>query len=95
MISTHIPYHVGMHGRFFATRAKGAEIRATVEAALARFPDEWGLALDLGGVEAMSGGFADELVAALTARHGERITVVRANDDVAETIALAVRRRAA
>lgn len=93
MIDTHIPYHVGMHGAFYATRATGADIRLAVEAALAKLPAEWGIVLDFGGVEAMTGGFADELVAVLTVRHGERITVTGANPDVAETIALAIARR--
>lgn len=86
-------FSVAEHGKWLGTRRLAATIRDLVEAQLTRLDDGEQLALDFTDVEAVTGAFADELVAELCARHGRRITTAGANEEVAETIGLAMSRR--
>lgn len=79
------PYRIAPWGRWLATRARAAEIRAAAEAAAP-------VTLDFADVEAITGGVADELVATLAAA-GRQVDVTGANEDVADTIRLALSRR--
>lgn len=88
-----VQIEVSQFGKFFATRHRAAEIRTIVEQVLAAEPDD-ALLLDFEGVEAVTGGFADELVAQLRHRHGNRICWDGANESVADTILEALARRA-
>jgi len=76
--------------RFFATRAFARLVRARIE----QTPDVnvAGVALDFTDVEAITVGFADELVAVLADR-GLLLAVYGANPDVADAIGTALDRR--
>lgn len=87
-------FPVGEHGRFFATRAYAGTLRGLVTDQLAGLPAGEPLELDFAGVLAITGAFADELVAGLVVEYGPRVTVAGADEDVAETIAVALGRRA-
>lgn len=86
-------YRVAQHGTFFATRESGRRVRAEVERQLDMLPGGPGVVLDFAGVEAITGGFADELVANLVVVHGRRITWTGTNKDVRETVERAIERR--
>lgn len=86
-------FAVAEHGQWLATRAHAQHLRDLVEEQLAELSDGEQLRLDFDGVEAVTGAFADELVAALVAEHGLRVTAVNSNPDVTETIDLALSRR--
>ncbi len=51
------------------------------------------LVIDFTDVEACTGGFADELVAAMVVEHADRVVVVGANTEVTETVRVALQRR--
>lgn len=89
-----VEYQVVQHGAFLATRHVGQQARNAVEALLAVVGAGERVTLDFIGVEAVTGAFADELVARLIQEHGTRIVVMGANVDVAETVQLALSRRA-
>lgn len=74
-------------GVFHATRAHAQQIRAVVEAE----PDRT-TSIDFAGVEAITISFADELLAKLAAS-GRWLRLSNANEEVAETIETALRRR--
>lgn len=96
------PVRVVMAERFgdlLAGRAKGAEARQAIEReALALGPTD-PVVLDFHGVEAVSVPFAEECIGALLYGHAgghwdeHPIVAVNANEDVAETIAAALRQR--
>lgn len=94
LMSAPIAYPIAIHGTWFATRQRAAEIRAIVEHALTQRADRT-VILDFTDVEAITGGFADELVAKLLAEHGDRVTVTAANEDIAAVIQLVLSRRTA
>ena len=77
------------HGRFFATRERGRQIREGIEASSS--PAD-ALVLDFLGVEAITGSFGDELVGKL-ASGGYGLTVEGVADDVRETIETVLKRR--
>jgi hypothetical protein len=77
---------------FFATRAYAARIRAMADVMLAGAER---LVVDFTGVEAITGQFADELVAQLKVRYGPRVVTVGMNEYVADTVGLAIKRRVA
>lgn len=72
---------------FYATRYRAGCVRDKIEAMA---PDR-AVTLSFAGVQAITGTFADELVCGLTAA-GWQVTVEGANEDVADTIQLAMRR---
>lgn len=88
-------YNVGTSGSFLATRASGRRIREEVEALLA----QTSVVLDFSRVQAITVGFADELVgklfsARVDGQFADRgIGIETANDDVWETIQTALARR--
>ncbi len=79
--------------RFLATRALAARIRDQIEAELASTNRVERVFLDLSHIEATTGGFMDELLGELVARHGARFVIVGANGFVAETIGTVMERR--
>lgn len=81
-----VRYAVGEWGVYFGTRAHAAEIRLDVGRRTTS-----AVLLDFTGVQAMTGAFADELVAELAA--GRPVEVTGANEYVAETIRFAAARR--
>jgi hypothetical protein len=85
------PYRVADHGAFLATREAGRRAREAVEALLLTAAAS--VTLDFTGVEAITGGFADEFVAKLIGTYGGRVYVRNANDDVWQTITRALERR--
>ena len=87
-----IEIEVRQFGQFLATRRRAGEIRTMVEQILIDEPGDL-VVLDFTDVEAITGGFADELVAHLRQNHGDRVRAANANTFVAETIATAVTRR--
>lgn len=92
-------YRLARHGATFATRARGAEVRADIESAVRQTkPDEM-ILLDFEGVEVISFSFADEVVGHLLAdrSHGDlaerAILVTNANEDVVDSIVSSLGRR--
>ncbi len=80
------------YGEFFATRGLARSIRARAATFLAMHPEER-VILDFTGVQAATGGFADELVAVLAATHPGRVRVCGASGGLADTIQVALTRR--
>ncbi len=87
-----VTVQVAAYGEFFATRQRAMPIRSRAVVFLDMHPDD-ALIFDFAGVQAVTGGFADELVASLAGAYPGRVRVVGANADVAATIALALTRR--
>lgn len=86
-----VVFHMAEHGQWFGTRGAGARIRAFVEKLL----DGNGrkVVIDFTGVEAITGGFADELVVELVSVYGARITTTCGNEEVTDAIQAALSRR--
>ncbi len=80
---------------FLATRTLAAVLRGRVEERIANAGEHVIMALDFTGVEVMTGGFADELVAKLVQQQSDHhvIGLTGMNSDVAETIRVAIDRR--
>lgn len=81
-------FRVARWGAWLATRHRAAGIRASAESSM----PVGVVRLDFTGVEAITGGVADELVVTLAA-NGRQVDITGANDDVAETIRVALTRR--
>lgn len=79
-------------GTTFATRARGAELRAL---AVSRSADDPGLIIDFADVTNVSYSFADEFVARLTADRSQdlKIELINMIDRVDRTVVGAQRRR--
>ncbi len=78
---------------FLATRGLAAKVRERIEEALTHTNLVERVILDLSHIEATTGGFMDELLGELVARHGARFVIVGANVFVAETIGTVMDRR--
>lgn len=80
---------------YLATRHLAAILRGRVEERIEAAGEHVIVALDFAGVEVMTGGFADELVAKLVAQQSDHhiIGLAGMNDDVAATIRMAIDRR--
>lgn len=80
-----------LDSQWYATRARARQIRQTVQQAVAGGGPDADVVFDADGVQSMTWGFADELICQL-ALAGRKVTVLYPNQDVAETIELAVSR---
>lgn len=82
------------YGTYFATRGQGRVVRMAAIAMLAAREDVDSLVLDFAGVEAITNGCADEMVASLIVQQDDRrIFVTGASHDVWEAITTALARR--
>ena len=90
----HLICRVADYGSYFVTRDMGRTVRHAAISALAERDDLDTLVLDFAGVEAITNGCADEMVAGLIAQQDDRrILVERANEDIREAIVTALTRR--
>ena len=81
-------------GTYFATRDLGRTVRAAAIDMLATSADLDSIVLDFDGVEAITNGCADEMVAGLITRQDDRRIFVRgANSEVWDAIITALTRR--
>lgn len=81
-------YRVGKSGAYHALRSEARRIREALQAATVQGDT---IVLDFAGVEAITGAFADELMASLvTDRH---VVTRNANEDVQETLTTVLARR--
>jgi hypothetical protein len=85
-------FRIADEGTFLALRANAATLRAAIEQDLA---SGFTAVLDFTGVEAITNGYADELVGKLRAQHGDRVRWEGANPEVLDAIQTAISRRAA
>lgn len=85
---------VAEFGSYFATRDRGRTVRHAAIGMLAEREDVDTLVLDFAGVEAITNGCADEMVAGLITRQDDRHIFVRgANREVWDAIITALTRR--
>jgi len=92
-------FRFSLFGEVFATRPRGAKVRAQVEEVLRTTPDDEALVLDCEGVQLMSYSFADEVIGMLLLARaagtlGERaILLTSAGEEVLSSIVLSLERR--
>lgn len=85
---------VAEHGAWFVVRSNARRVRGEAIGLLAENEEDMILTLDFDGVQAITNGCADEMVAGLIVRQDDRtIRVANTNDEVADAIVTALARR--